>query len=80
MTGEYEIFDDSIEPYDAFHFTGQMSLFRSTAHSLDLNGEISRYFFEGGFDRRRVWFMDLNLTQQHLTIVSLRLATHSALV
>jgi hypothetical protein len=61
VTGEYEIFDDSIEPYDAFHFTGQMSLFRSTAHSLDLNGEISRYFFEGGFDRRRVWFMDLNL-------------------
>jgi hypothetical protein len=58
---EYEIFDDSIEPYDAWHFTGQAALLRTTAHSLDLNGEVSRYAFEGGLDRRRVWWFDLDL-------------------
>jgi hypothetical protein len=59
--GEYEIFDDSVEPYDAVHFTGQASILRSLTHTLDLNGEISHYLFQGGFDRRRVWYFDVNL-------------------
>ncbi len=61
VTGEYEIYDDTVEPYNAFHFTGQANLFRSLEHSLDLRSEVSRYWFEGGYDRRRVWFMDLDI-------------------
>ncbi|MHC4441713.1 MAG: hypothetical protein ACYTA5_03880 [Planctomycetota bacterium] len=59
--GELEIFDDSIEPYDAFHLTGQWAVLRSQKHTLDLLGEISRYDFEGGLDGRRVWWMDFDL-------------------
>ena len=58
---EYEIFDDSVEPYDAWHLTGRAGLFRSATHSLDLSGELSRYWFEGGWDRRRVWWLDVDL-------------------
>jgi hypothetical protein len=56
---EYEVFDDSVEPYDAWHLTGQAALFRRDRHSLDLTAELSRYFFEGGIDRRRVWWFDV---------------------
>ncbi|MDM8008774.1 MAG: hypothetical protein QUV05_21765 [Phycisphaerae bacterium] len=58
---EYELFDDSIEPYDAFHLTGRTAIIRTADHSLDLAGELSRYWFEGGWDRRRVWWLDLDL-------------------
>ncbi len=58
---EYEIFDDSVEPYDAWHLTGSANLLRSRPHSLDMNGELSFYRFEGGYDKRRVWFFDVNV-------------------
>ncbi len=58
---EYELFDDSIEPYDAGHLTGRAALMRSPNHSLDLTGELSRYWFEGGWDRRRVWWLDIDI-------------------
>lgn len=77
VTGEYEIYDDTVEPYNAFHFTSQANLLRTLEHSLDLRGEVSRYWFEGGprygyfngwplwygsvDDRRRVWFLDLDI-------------------
>jgi len=62
---EYEVFDDSIEPYDAWHVTGRYALFRSSDHSLDLSGELSRYWFEGGVDDRRVWWLDLDLKDRY---------------
>lgn len=61
---EYEIFDDAIEPYDAVHVTGQAALLRSAGHSLDLTGELSRYWFEGGLDDRRVWWLDIDLADR----------------
>lgn len=61
---EYEIFDDTIEPYDAMHFTGQVAIFREPDHALDFNAELSRYFFEGGFDDRNVTWIDLYLTDR----------------
>ncbi len=76
VTGEYEIFDDSIEPYDAFHITGQASLFRSTTHSLDMTSEVSRYYFEGGVDRRRVWYLDLSVKDR--VDISNLLSVHTA--
>jgi hypothetical protein len=62
--GEYEIFDDSILPYDAFHFTGYAAVLRSGAHSVDARAELSRYFFDDRDDRRRVWWADLDLTDR----------------
>ena len=50
---EGEIFDDSVEPYDALHLTGRASLFRSRMHTLDTRIELSRYAFEGGLDDRQ---------------------------
>lgn len=61
VTGEYEIYDDTVEPYDAFHLTGQANVFRKAEHSLDLRGEVSRYNFEGSYDNRNVWFLDLDV-------------------
>lgn len=61
---EFEIFDDSIEPYDAYHLTGGVDILRSAAHSLDFRGELSRYLFEGGFDDRRVWWLDVELSDR----------------
>lgn len=58
---EFELFDDSIEPYDAFHLTGRTSIIRTADHSLDMTGELSRYWFEGGWDRRRVWWLDIDV-------------------
>lgn len=59
--GEFELFDDSIEPYDACHFTGRRAIIRTADHSLDVTGELSRYWFEGGWDRRRVWWLDIDV-------------------
>ncbi|MBN1343777.1 MAG: hypothetical protein JXQ73_13930 [Phycisphaerae bacterium] len=73
--GEYEIFDDTVEPYDAYHLTGGLDLFRSAAHSLDLNGELSYYLFDGGVDDRNVWWLDLGLDDrmrinEHFSLIS----------
>lgn len=47
VTNEYEFNDDSVEPYQAYHLTGQLNVLRLGAHSLDATGEISHYWFEG---------------------------------
>jgi len=74
---EYEIFDDSIEPYDAFHLTGQCALFRGRSHTLDLLAEVSRYEFEGGLDHRRIWWVDLDI-QDRIAITRYLSLTTSA--
>ena len=61
---EYEVFDDSVEPFDAWHLTGRAALLQSVAHNLDLSGELSRYWFEGGYDERDVWWLDMDLTDR----------------
>ncbi len=58
---ELELFDDTVEPYDAWHLTGRANLLRQPNHSLDLSGELSRYWFEGGVNDRRVWWLDMDL-------------------
>lgn len=58
---EFEIFDDSIEPYDAFHLTGQIQLLNKPDHRLNANSRFSRLFFEGGLDDRNVSLLDVSL-------------------
>ncbi len=78
VTGELEVFDDTIEPYDAFHFTGRVALLRTPAHNTELSGELSRYWFEGGLDDRRVWWLDLRLTDRWQINPYLSLTTGAA--
>lgn len=73
LGGEYEIFDDTVEPYNAIHFTGHANLLRKADHSLDVSGEVSHYWFEGGInshsswwegddlDNRNVWWTEVDL-------------------
>lgn len=61
LGAEYEIFDDTVEPYDAFHVNGLYRLIQTADHSLDASARFSRYFFEGGFDARNVSWLDLQL-------------------
>lgn len=58
---ELEIFDDSVEPYDAFHVDGVWHIIRASGHTLDASSRFSRFFFEGGFDRRNVSVLDVEL-------------------
>lgn len=61
---EYEVYDDTIEPYDAFHLTGRWSLLQTAEHQLDARGEVSQYRFEGGVDQREVWWIDFSVTDR----------------
>jgi hypothetical protein len=62
---EYEIFDDTIEPYDAYHLTGRWDIINEPAHSLDFNSEVSWYDFDGGdIDERDVWWIDVELNDR----------------
>lgn len=60
---EYEIFYDTIEPYNSFHLTGRANVLSSLEHSLDFNAELSRYLHRGDF-RRDVWWYDMNVTNR----------------
>ncbi len=64
VSGEAEFFDDTIEPYDALHFIGHASLVRTADHSLDVDTQLSRYFYEGGIDDRDVWWFDIELSDR----------------
>lgn len=64
MSGEFEIFNDSVLPYEAWHVTGQLALVRTLQHSIDATAEYSHYRFDGDFDRRRVNWIDLDLSHR----------------
>jgi len=58
---EYEIFDDTIEPFDAYHLDGLFHLIRTPDQSFDASARFSQFFFEGGFDKRDVVMVDVSL-------------------
>ena len=57
----FEIFDDSVEPYDAFHLNGLYRFINTPDDTLNGSVRFSRLFFEGGFDDRNVTLIDLEL-------------------
>ena len=61
---EYEIFDDTTDPYDAFHFSGLVHLIQAPDRTVDASGRFSRLFFEGGFDDRNVTLIDLDISHR----------------
>ncbi|MBI4717075.1 MAG: hypothetical protein HY763_04665 [Planctomycetes bacterium] len=75
-SGEVELFDDSVEPYDAFHLHGRWWILRTAAHSLDASARADHYSFKGDFAHRRVATVDLDVT--HTTHLSSYLSTSLA--
>ena len=64
LGAEFEIFDDTIDPYDAFHVNALLRLVQTPDRSLDASGRFSRLLFEGGFDDRNVTLIDLDLSHR----------------
>ena len=58
---EFEIFDDTVEPYYAFHGDGLVHILQRAEHTIDASARFSRFFFEGGYDRRDVTILDVDL-------------------
>ncbi len=61
LGAEYEVFDDFVDPYDAFHFSGLVHLIQGSDHTLDASARLSRLYFEGGVDDRNVTLLDVEL-------------------
>jgi len=64
MGAEWEIFDDTVEPYDAFHLDGLWHIVQLPQHSIDASARFSRFFFEGGFDRRNVNILNMEVNHR----------------
>lgn len=58
---EFEIFDDTVDPYDAFHVNGLWHAVQAGDHTLDASARFSQLFFEGGVDDRDVSLLDVEL-------------------
>ncbi len=54
LTGEFEVFDDTVDPFKAFRLGGSAVLHRTETQLLDFRLNFSQYFFEGGFEDREV--------------------------
>lgn len=65
LSGEYEIFDDSVDPYTAFHVTGDWQIIRTTDEQLAASSRLSRFFFDGEFDNRNVTIVDVSLDHRN---------------
>ncbi len=61
LGAEVEIFDDTIEPYDAFHLNGVWRMLQRADHNMNLSSRLSRLYFEGGIDDRDVTMIDVQL-------------------
>jgi hypothetical protein len=61
LSAEVEIYDDTIEPYDAFHLNGLWRVLEHVDHNVNVSSRLSRLFFEGGIDDRDVTMIDVQL-------------------
>lgn len=61
LGAEFEIFDDSVDPYDAFHLKGSYRFLQTPAHTAGTSARVSRFYFEGGTDERDVTLLDVQL-------------------
>ncbi len=61
LGAEFEIFDDSVDPYDAFHLNGRLRVLSRRDHTMDAATRVSRLFFDGGVDDRNVTMIDVEL-------------------
>lgn len=62
VSGEYEIYDDSVLPYNAVHLTGRSAVLTGPVHNVDWSAILSRYCYDTDEDDRRVWWFETDLT------------------
>lgn len=58
---EFEVFDDTVDPYDAFHLNGRLNLVDSAEQQVVVSARFSRFCFEGGHLDRDVDMIDVGL-------------------
>lgn len=73
---EYEYHDESIDPYEAVHLTGDAIVLQGARHTLNANGSFSRFWFDGarggfwsgrgGLDERTTDMLDLGVSYRYL--------------
>jgi hypothetical protein len=61
LGGEFEVFDDTVDPYDAVHVNGLLHVLKDADHTLDASTRLSRLFFEGAVGDRNVTMLDVEL-------------------
>lgn len=65
LGAEFEIYDDTVEPYDAFHLIGGLRLLQTSVHQLGATARASRFWFDGGLDDRDVTLFDVQLDHRY---------------
>lgn len=61
LGAEFEVFDDTVEPFDAFHLDGLFHLLQAPENSLEASTRLSHYCFESDFDDRDVTIVDVEV-------------------
>ena len=64
---EYEFHDDTIDPYQAMHFNGDVVLWQNAQHQLDGKATLSRFWFDGsdGLAPRDTTLLDLGASYRY---------------
>lgn len=60
--GEFEVFDDSVLPYNAVHLNGRGTLLSGPVHTIDAAAVLSKYCFDEEYQDRDVWWFETNVT------------------
>lgn len=65
---EYEFNDDSVDPYQAGHLSGDVMVWQSARQQLSANGRMSHFRFEGldGLDARYTTLVDLGMSHRYV--------------
>ncbi len=65
---EYEFHDDTIDPYQAMHFNGDVVLWQNAQHQLDGKATLSRFWFDGsdGLAPRSTTLLDLGASYRYM--------------
>jgi len=63
-SAEYELYDDTVGPYNAVHIDGNANVIRNEGEQLDLRGSFSQYWFKEQGWNRDVSVFDLGATHE----------------
>jgi hypothetical protein len=65
---EYEFHDDTIDPYQAMHFNGDVVLWQNARNQLDGKATLSRFWFDGsdGLAPRNTTLLDLGASYRYM--------------
>lgn len=64
VVGEFEHYDDSVEPYQGYSLDSRAALWRTEAQSVDASARVAYYDFHADDAERRVWWIDMDLAHR----------------